>query len=359
MGVAGISSLHTAMHPDILEPYQELEQKYAQFVGSSYGVSCNSGTSALHLALLGLGVVAGDEVIVPDFTMGSVAFAVSYCGARPVFADVSLDDYGLDPLDFQKKITTQTKAVIVVHTYGRLAQVDKIIEIAHARGIKVIEDACEAQGAVYDSKADATCWSFYRNKIIAAEEGGMVTTHNLEFAQNIADLKNMAFGPKHDYFHERIGFNYRMPNAMAKLALVSLHKYADNAKARRKVEHWYNIRMPYHLPCRQAVWFYDVCMSKKVLEVCPEARDAFKPLSTFPMYGAGKGLPNARALSRVLVLLPVRPDMTEKDVQRICSVVSRSLEGGELDAGTTAEESTPERTRLKGGAYDRDRHAPA
>lgn len=305
------------MHSTI-EPYQELEQKYAQFVGASYGVSCNSGTSALHLALLGLGIVAGDEVIVPDFTMGAVAFAVSYCGARPVFADVSLDDYGMDPHDFERKITPKTRAVILAHTYGRLAPIAEIIAIAREHGIAVIEDACEAQGAVYASKADATCWSFYKNKIIAAEEGGMVTTNNPELAKNIADLKNMAFGPKHDYFHERIGYNYRMPNAMAKLALVSLHTYPANAKKRRLIEGWYEKCIPDHLPGREAVWFYETPGNRSVVERCVEARLPFKPLSSFPMYGGGQGRPNARALSRMLVLLPVVPGMTFQDVKKIC-----------------------------------------
>lgn len=306
----------------MMEPYQELEQKYANFCGADYGVSCNSGTAALHLALLGLGVVAGDEVVLPDFAMSACAFAVSYCGATPVFADVSLDDYGLDPVDFERKITSKTKAVMVVHTYGRIAQIKKIIKIAHAKGIAVIEDACEAQGAIKHSKADVTCWSFFKNKIIAAEEGGMLTTNRKDIADRANYLKNMAFSKAHDYYHTEIGYNYRMPNSQARLALASLHLYPRNAARRRKIEVWYRKYDPNALDRRQAVWFYETAVQDKVKVLAhPFARDSFKPLSTYPMYGSNKGRPNALALSRMLVLLPVRTDMTEADVKALCTLL--------------------------------------
>lgn len=304
-----------------MEPYQELEKEYAHFVGAKHGVSCNSGTAALHLALLALGVGPGDEVIVPDFTMAAVAFAVSYTGATPVFADVSLDTYGIEPREVEKLITSKTKAVIVVHTYGRLADIGKVIELCRPRGIAVIEDACEAQGAIDKSQADATCYSFYRNKIIAAEEGGMLTTDNHELALKAHYFKNMAFSPEHDYMHRHIGFNYRMPNAQAKLALVSLYKYPENSKARRRIEGWYEKCIPDHLPGRAAVWFYETPGDPdEVMQRCPRARRPFKPLSSFPMYGGGKGRPCALALSRLLVLLPVVPGMTYEEVKDICGM---------------------------------------
>src|SRR5882724_8858611 len=141
-----------------MELFQELENRYADFTGSRYAVSCNSGTSALHLALLALGIGPGDEVILPDYTMAACAFAVSYTGARPVFADVSLTDYNVLPDEIEKKITKRTKAIMVVHLYGRLADMAAIHRVAaRYRNIPIIEDACEAHGAVYESKSAMVC----------------------------------------------------------------------------------------------------------------------------------------------------------------------------------------------------------
>lgn len=266
------------------EPYKELEEKYAAFVGSKYAVSTNSGTSALHLALLAVGVSKGDEVIIPDFTMAACGFSVSYCGAKPVFVDCD-DTLCIDPKLIEAKITKKTKAIMAVHIYGRLCNMKEILRIAKKHKLKVIEDACEAQGAVYESKADITVYSFYDNKIIHAEEGGICTTDNKKYADRINYLKNMAFGDKHDYFHEEIGYNYRMPNSQAKLALRSLKNYPKENKRRRKIEKAF-----YGRNWLDAVW------------VIPNFegygdRPFFKPLSSFPMYGGKCQSPEAKYYS--------------------------------------------------------------
>jgi perosamine synthetase len=173
--------------------YKILEDKYSKFCGAKYGVSCNTGTAALHLALLAIGVGKGDEVIIPDFTMAACGFAVSYTGAKPVFVDCD-DSLCMDWKLIEKKITKKTKAIMVVHIYGVLCNMKEILKIAKKHKLKVIEDACEVQGAVYKSKADITCYSFYENKIIHAEEGGMCTTDNKQYADRMNYLKNMAFG---------------------------------------------------------------------------------------------------------------------------------------------------------------------
>jgi len=306
-----------------METYRRLEKEYAKFVGSAYAVSCNSGTSALHLALLALKVGKGDEVIVPDFTMAACAFAVSYTSATPVFADVSPETYAIEPHEIERLITKKTKAIMVVHLYGRLAPMQAILKIARKHKIPVIEDACEAQGAVYKSKADLTVYSFYRNKIIAAEEGGMVTTDNKKYAERIAYFKNMAFDTGHTYFHKDIGYNYRMANSQALLALKNLAAYPTNAMKRRKIETWYNEYLP--MPKRDAVWFYEAFVSPKakkaILKTIPTARACFKPLSSFPMYGGDTGRPVARRLANSLVLLPANPELNRKDVHRMCDAI--------------------------------------
>ncbi len=309
-----------------MEPYQRLEKKYASFVGSRYAVSCSSGTAALHLSLLALRIGKGDEVIVPDFAMAACAFAVSYCGATPVFVDVDTETYGLNPVQLEKALTRCTKAIMVVHTYGRLADMGVIIKIAKRHKLPIIEDACEAQGAVFKSKADLTVYSLYRNKIIYAEEGGMVTTNKKSLADRINYLKNMAFNPAHDYFHKDIGYNYRLSNAQARLALQSLVKYAQNNKKRRAIEGWYNQCLLRRMPRRDAVWFYEVFVppqaKRAVLKAIPSARDCFKPLSSFPMYGGKKGKPVARELSKKILLLPASPRLTKKEIEKISKVVN-------------------------------------
>jgi len=303
-----------------MEQYQELEKKYSKFAGSKYAVSCNSGTSALHLALLALGIKKGDEVIVPDFTMAAVPFAVSYTGATPVFGDVDFFNYGLMPDEVERLIIKKTKAIIIAHTYGRLAEINKIITIAKKYNIPVIEDAAEAQGAIYASKADMTCYSFYKNKIISAEEGGIITTDKLKYAKKINYYKNMCFSGNHDYSHVHIGYNYRMPNAQAKLALKSLECYSENNKKRRKIESWYNEYFDIRDDKRDAVWFYEISLSKNILSKIPQARNSFKSLSDMPMYNCHNiNLVNSKHLSDGLVLLPCDPKLTKKDIINICS----------------------------------------
>ena len=261
-------------------PYKQLEKEYAKFTGSKYAVSCNSGTAALHLALKAIGIGVGDEVIVPEFTMISCAFAVSYCGATPVFVDCG-DDLNIDCSLIEEKITPKTQVIMPVHIYGRLCDMTAIRDIVRRHDLWVVEDACEAQGAVYKSKADITCYSFYENKIIHAEEGGICTTDNKVLAERINYLKNMSFGKKHDYIHEEIGFNYRMPNSQAKLALESLHNYPQEKIRRQEqvdsLDSFYG-----KTPKRDANWVYD--MKKRDLNGDFETREFFKPMSQQPPY---------------------------------------------------------------------------
>lgn len=276
-------------------PYKELERKYSAFVGSKYSVSCNSGTSALHLALLALRIGKGDEVIVPDFTMAACGFAVSYTGATPVFIDCN-DRLCIDTSLIEAKITAQTKAIMAVHIYGRLCDMKEIHRIAEKHNLYVIEDACEAQGAVFHSKADITCYSFYSNKIIHAEEGGICTTDNKDLMERMNYLKCMAFGPEHDYFHKEIGFNYRMPESQARLALKSLANYPRNNKARRKAEKRLK-PIAGDRPYRDAVWVIDSLLPLDGVNL--EKRPFFKPLSSFPMYGGKCTSPKALYYSQV------------------------------------------------------------
>lgn len=278
-----------------MQAYEKLEGEFAKFTGSNYAIAVNSGTSALHLALLAVGVGKGDEVIVPDLTMAACGFAVSYTGAKVVTVDCG-DDFNINPDLIEGKITSKTKAIMPVHIYGRLCDMGKIREIADKHNLYVIEDASEAHGAVYESSADITCYSLYQNKIIHAEEGGIITTNNQDLVKEINYLKNMAFNEAHDFYHEKIGFNYRIPNGQAYLALNSLSKYPRIRQEREIIFNRLDRMNPNPLPKRQANWVYDFIP----VEGTPFQKDRcfFKPLSTMPMWKQKIG-PNALKYSQL------------------------------------------------------------
>jgi len=267
--------------------YKKLETEFAQYVKSKHAVACNSGTSALHLALLSCGIKEGDEVIVPDFTMAACGFAVEYTGAKPVFVDCD-DTLNIDVNKIEEKITPKTKAIMAVHIYGRLCNMDKIVSIAKEYGLYVIEDAAEAHGAVFNSKAHITCFSLYANKIIHAEEGGICTTNYDIHKERMEYYKNMAFDQNHTFFHHHIGFNYRMAESQAKLAIKSLRNVNKELKRRRKIESNLIKKYGETMPSRDVVWMFD---SKIKLE--GDTRPFFKPLSSMPMWGGKCTSPKA------------------------------------------------------------------
>lgn len=312
-----------------MQPYEILESEYAKYVGTDFAVSANTGTSALHLALKALGVGPGDEVIVPEYTMIACAWAVTYCGAKPVFVDCK-DDLTIDESKIEHRITTATKAIMPVHIYGRVCNMDKIMSIAQRYNLRVLEDCAEAQGAMYGDKQvgsfDVGICSFYQNKIIPAEEGGMITTNDPAIAAKAKFLKNMSFTEKHDYIHPEIGFNYRMSNLQASMALAGLQMVNGIQLKRKQIESWYNEFIPKKLqmPPREVVWVYDLKHPKKdkLVEMFNKdginARHGFRPMSEQPMYRGRHTHLNAYKLGKKVFYLPVTPIMSKGLVRKIC-----------------------------------------
>jgi perosamine synthetase len=207
------------------------EQTFAAYCGVKYGVAVCNGTVALHLALVAIGIGAGDEVILPDFTMAASAFAICYTGARPVFVDADPRTWNIDVQKIEAKIGPRTKAIMPVHIFGNPCDMDGIRAIAEKHGLLVVEDAAEAHGAEYRGrKAGALSkiagFSFFSNKIIATGEGGMVVTDDQGLYERSLYFKNICFplkGPR-NYIHEDIGFNYRMSNLHAALGLAQTER---------------------------------------------------------------------------------------------------------------------------------------
>lgn len=217
----------------------EFEQKFADYCGCKYGVAVCNGTVALHLALIALGIGKGDEVIIPDFTMIATAFAVCYTGATPIFVDADPETWNIDVTKIEEKITSRTKAIIPVHLFGLMCDMDAINSIALKYNLKVLEDAAEAHGAEYKGRKAGSCsdlaaFSFFANKNITTGEGGMVVTNDEQLYNRLRYHKNMCFpldGPR-NYLHEDIGFNYRMSNVIAAIGLAQVEK-ADEYRQMR------------------------------------------------------------------------------------------------------------------------------
>jgi len=213
------------------------EQEFAAFCGGGEGIGVNSGTSALHLALLAAGVGPGDEVITTPFTFVATVAAICYTGATPVYVDIDPVSYNLDPARLEQAITPKTKALLPVHLYGQPVDMDPILEIARRRRIVVIEDAAQAHGAEYKghrtgSLADMACFSFYPGKNLGAYgEGGAVVTANPEYAKTIRMLRN--WGESTRYHHDLRGFNYRMEGFQGAILRVKLRHLEGWTEARR------------------------------------------------------------------------------------------------------------------------------
>lgn len=221
----------------------EFEKQFAAYCGCEYGIAVCNGTIALHLALLSLGIGKGDEVILPSFTMIASAFAVCYTGAMPVFVDADKDSWNIDVNKIEEKITPRTKAIMPVHIFGKMCDMDAVCEIAKKYNLYVVEDAAEAHGAIYHGQkagsfSDVAAFSFFANKNITTGEGGMIVTNNKEYYDRARYFKNVCFpldGPR-NYQHEDIGYNYRMSNVVAAIGLAQVEK-ADEYRMMRIRNH--------------------------------------------------------------------------------------------------------------------------
>lgn len=324
----------------------EFEEQFAAFCGVEHAVAVASGTAGLHLALLALGVGPGDEVIVPDLTYVASANAVTYCGAKPVLADVDSANWTLDPRDVARKISTSTKAVIAVHLYGHPADLDPLLELARAHRLYVVEDAAEAHGAEYKGRrvggaGDVGVFSFFGNKIITTGEGGMLTTHDGKLAEKIRLLKGQGMDPARRYWFPVVGYNYRMTNLQAAIGLAQLERIDWFIERRREVAALYDEAMrsvPVTAP-REAVWaksvywLYSVCLPEgadrdevmaQLLEQGIETRPFFHPMHHLPPYHQLDGdatLPVATGLAARGISLPSSALLSWDDI----SFIARAL----------------------------------
>jgi perosamine synthetase len=265
----------------------EFEQVVAQYVGSRHAVAVNSGTSGLHLCIRCLGIGQGDEVIVPSFTFIAAANVIRQEEATPVFVDIDPDTLNLDPRRVEAAITPRTRALLVVHTFGRPACMEELLFIAQRHGLRVIEDACEAIGTELNGQkagafGDAGVFAFYPNKQITTGEGGMIVTGDAQLAAMARSLRNQGRGQTGEWLeHDHVGFNYRISEINCALGIEQMRRLESILAARAKVAGWYDeflegapeITLPQlHVPNARISWFvYVVRLSARFRRADREA----------------------------------------------------------------------------------------
>jgi len=325
------------------------EEGFAAFCGAAHGVAIVNGTAALHVALLALGIGPGDEVIVPDLTYIASANAVTYCGARPIFADVDPATWTLNPQDVARKLSPRTKAIMPVHLYGHPVDMDPILDLAKAHNLYVVEDAAEAHGAEYKGRrvgtlGDIGVFSFYGNKIITTGEGGMIVTNNGDIASRSRLLKGQGMDPEHRYWFPIIGYNYRMTNMQAAIGLAQLERIEWFIERRREVAGWYDAALkslPVQKPveadwAKNSYWLYSICVNEEIdrdllmthlLERGVETRPFFYPMHKMPPYrdAPQEATPVATRLAAQGLSLPSSANLTKEDVAYIARVLEECM----------------------------------
>lgn len=327
----------------------EFERRFAQAVDCEYGVACANGTVALHLALAALGIGAGDEVIIPTFTMIATANAVSYTGAVPVLVDADAESWNLDIGQIEAKITPRTRAIIVVHTYGRPVEMDGVEDLARRYNLKVIEDAAEAHGATYRGRrigalGDCATFSFYANKIVSTGEGGMVTTNDGELAALARRLRDHAFSTERHFWHEYRGFNYRMSNLQAAVGVAQTERMEELVERRRVNARLYTERLreveglvlpSEREPGRSVFWMYAMLVEDgfgctrdelraRLAASGIETRTFFIPIHLQPIYFArfrGERFAVSEHLCQRGLYLPSGPSLTLAEIERVVAAV--------------------------------------
>jgi len=320
------------------------EEEFAAYSGGKFGIGVNSGTSALHLALLAAGVKPGDEVITVSCTFVATVAAIDYAGARPVFVDVDPLTHNMDPAQVEAAITERTRVIMPVHLHGQPADLDPILEIARRHRLLVIEDAAQAHAAEYQGRrvgsiGDLGCFSFYPGKNLGAYgEGGMVVTNNEEFAHTIRMLRD--WGQERKYHHVLKGFNYRMEGIQGAILRVKLRHLDAWTEARRRHAARYNallagvaVQKPVEMPYAKHVYHvYAIRTPRRdVLQESLQARDIQTGIhypipvhlqKAYANFGYGPGdLPVTEQASNELLSLPMFAELADQQIEAVCAAV--------------------------------------
>jgi dTDP-4-amino-4,6-dideoxygalactose transaminase len=322
---------------------REFEERFAAWCGTKYAIATSSGTTALHVALLAHGIGEGDEVLTSSFSFIASANCALYVGARPVFADIEPDYFTLDPNEIAKRITPRTRAIVPVHLFGQACDMDAVAEVARQRNLVIIEDACQAHGAMLRGRKvgawGTACYSFYPTKNMTTIEGGMITTNDARIAERARLIRE--HGSPRRYQHDVLGYNFRLTDLQAAIGLVQLPKL-EGWNARRQANAAYlseklsgvqGVKTPcvregaahvfhqYTLRVRDR----DAALQKLAQQEIGVGVYYPTPIHQQPLYramGYDDDLPCTEAASREVLSLPVHPALTQPDLDRIAAAIA-------------------------------------
>lgn len=329
---------------------KKFEDGFAKYIGIKYATGTCNGTVPIHLALLSLGVKKHDEIIVPSFTYIASINPITWCGAIPVFADSLSSTLQVDPKDIERKITKNTKGIIVVHLYGHPCDMDEIMKIAKKHNLFVIEDAAEAFGAKIGNRfvgsyGDIATFSFFGNKTITCGEGGMAVTNNKNLYEKMVHLKGQGVCSSREYWHDVVGYNYRMTNVAAAIGFAQLEQANIILKKKRKIADLYfkflknnkNIRMlREEKGYTNSYWMITILTkSKKERDGLRnflktndiETRPTFWPAHLMPVYiSKDKHKMNCEKIAERGINLPSHPSLENKDILSVCRLINKFYE---------------------------------
>ncbi len=326
------------------EETKKLEEEFSRFTATKASAAVSSGTAALHLALLALGIKPGDEVITTTHSFIATANAIVHAGGRPVLVDIEPDTHNIDAAKIGKMITPKTKGIVPVHIYGHPADMGPISEIAEKHGLFVLEDACQAHGAEYNGKkvgsiGDAAAFSFFPSKVMTVcGDGGIVTTGREDVAERVRMLRNQGRAKGKKYEHDAIGFNFRISEISSAIGRMELRKVPGWIEKRRSIASSYNrllggcVRAPVEKGYAKAVYYVYTAMAKD--------RDGLKehlaragiesgiyypvPINSQPAYkdfGFG-GFPVAEKVAGSIISLPMHPYLKKEEISQVADSVS-------------------------------------
>lgn len=333
---------------------ERFESSISEYLNVKHAIAVSSGTAALHLSLIALGIKQGDEVILPDFTFPATGNVVALVGAKPILVDIDLKTYNIDPLKIKDKITSKTKAIIPVHEFGQSADMNKILEIAKQYNLFVIEDAACALGAEYKSKkcgtlGDVGCFSFHPRKAITTGEGGVVVTNNKKIAEKVASLRNHGITPKgskNSFIYA--GFNYRMTDFQGALGWQQMKRIDRIIERRQSLADIYdsflkekkNLQIPFVAPGNNHIYqSYVILLDNKInrdrIVVDLKDKNIETNIGTYalhcqPFYMKNYGykkedLVNSYQAFRQSLCLPLYTQMKKKDISFINKNIQKCL----------------------------------
>jgi perosamine synthetase len=330
----------------------EFETQFAARIGIEHAASVSNGTVALHLALMALGIGPGDEVIVPTLTYIATANSVAYTGATPVFVDSLRGTWQIDPEDVRRHITPRTRAIMPVHLYGQACDMDALRAIAAEHHLFIVEDCAEAFGTLYKGRhvgtfGDISTFSFFGNKTITTGEGGMVVSNDKTLIERARHLKGQGLAAHREYWHDVVGYNYRMTNIQAAIGLAQLERADEFVKRKRALAERYKVGLrglpvEVHAEAPDTVhsyWMFSILVERAdqrdslrqhLAQEGIETRPLFYPMHTMPMYAKNYRKHRvAEDLAWRGINLPSWPGMSEEQVVAVIRAISRYYARGD------------------------------